>query len=231
MAVYRLDPSGPRSGRGMPDPTRDDGDSVSALVGVDGGSDRGSNHSRRAAAGRLRPAGRPAPVRSRCGAMGLAPTTPCLQTVWTEGLGELSWAPTRTERPGATSMVRVVWHVRGTAAPLDHRGGAGGVREPSWSAQVLAATPGSYLRDRQLGNRTRRRLDTLDAGRLGLLTGLGLPGSASPCGPCVARRHDFRGSHCDGRPLAGSVESGRLDASATGRGRYDAAPGAGADAA
>jgi hypothetical protein len=27
----------------------------------------------------------------------------------------LSWAPTRTERPGATSMVRDVWHVRGTA--------------------------------------------------------------------------------------------------------------------
>jgi hypothetical protein len=47
--------------------------------------------------------------------MGLEPTTPCLQTVWTTGLGELSWAPTRTERPGATSMVRVVWHMRGTA--------------------------------------------------------------------------------------------------------------------
>jgi hypothetical protein len=47
--------------------------------------------------------------------MGFEPTTPCLQTVWTKGLGELSWAPTRTERPGATSMVRDVWHVRGTA--------------------------------------------------------------------------------------------------------------------
>jgi hypothetical protein len=47
--------------------------------------------------------------------MGFEPTTRCLQTVWTKGLGELSWAPTRTERPGATSMVRVVWHVRGTA--------------------------------------------------------------------------------------------------------------------
>ena len=47
--------------------------------------------------------------------MGFEPTTPCSQTVWTKGLGELSWAPTLTERPGATSMVRVVWHVRGTA--------------------------------------------------------------------------------------------------------------------
>ena len=41
--------------------------------------------------------------------------TPCLQTVWTKGLGRLSWAPTRTERPGTTSIVRVVWHARGTA--------------------------------------------------------------------------------------------------------------------
>jgi hypothetical protein len=31
------------------------------------------------------------------------------------GLGGLSWAPTRTERPGSTSIVRVVWHARGTA--------------------------------------------------------------------------------------------------------------------
>ena len=45
----------------------------------------------------------------------------------------------------------------------------------------------------QLGNRTRRRADAFGAGRLGLLTGLGLPGSASRCGPSVARRGAFRG--------------------------------------
>jgi len=48
--------------------------------------------------------------------MGFEPTTPCLQTVRTTGPGGLSWAPTRTERPGTTSIVRVVWHVRGTAS-------------------------------------------------------------------------------------------------------------------
>lgn len=101
------------------------------------------------------------------------------------------------------------------------------MRQSSHSAHHCARRSEGAKPHCQLGIRTRRRLDTLDAGRLGLLTGLGLPGSASPCGPCVARRHDFRGSHCDGRPLAGSAESGRLDASATGRGRYDAAPGAG----
>ena len=84
--------------------------------------------------------------------MGFEPTTQGLQTVWTEGLGELSWAPTRTERPGATSMDRVVSHMRGTAAPLDHRGGAGGVRWSPRSQASLVAT-GEQPPDRQLGKR------------------------------------------------------------------------------
>lgn len=44
----------------------------------------------------------------------------------------------------------------------------------------------------QLGNPGGSGVNASGAGRRGVLTGPGLPGSASLCGPCVARRRNFR---------------------------------------